>query len=201
MMNSLIKEIKYRENTYPVCLKWDIFNYKDLIIDAEKVRNWCKEGCPNYNKNGGCPPFSPSADEVFLNKTFILLTCKIETSRVNIGNPEEKLKLIDEILCTYMDEVGYRIKNMLTIDFLNPSHCRGCDVCSFKTGCKQPNRRVFSITGTGILLSDTIEKLFKEKLLWMKDGKEPPYIIKIMAFIDPRENEIEKLNKNLANYL
>lgn len=180
----------YMDKSYPLQIKWDIFDYDDLVLDIPKVRGWCEEGCPNYNNNGGCPPFSPRADELLKDNEFILLTCKLGTCCIDIDDSKEKGKLIEEIISSFMNELGYGIKFSSGIDFLCPGHCRGCETCSIKTGCKNPEKRAYSITGTGMLLGDVIEKLFGDKLQWFSKESEPQYIIKIMGFYRPPNSKI-----------
>lgn len=182
-MNSQIKYFNYEDKVYPLEIKWDLFNYNDLTLNIEQVRKWCSEGCPHYNNNGGCPPYSPTAEDLLKDKEFVLLTCKIETKDVKLDKLDEKSKFIEKLLCDYMDSLGYKIKNSLCIDFLNPGHCRGCKECSIETGCKAPERRVYSITGMGIMLGDAIEKLFNTPLQWFTKDNEPQYVTKIMAFL------------------
>lgn len=186
-MNYRNVEFNYQGTSYSIELKYDLFKYADLVVDSPKVRKWCQDGCPNYNNNGGCPPFSPTAEELLLHKDFILLTAKVSTDKIP-GEPMEKSKFIEGLLCTYMDGLGYKLKEVYAVDFLNPGHCRGCEECTIENGCKNQDRRVYSITGLGILLGETIERLFKDKLQWFTVDSAPPYVIKIMAFLPKGQN-------------
>lgn len=192
----------YNEKQYPIELQWDKFNYEDLIIEIDQVRNWCREGCPNYNANGGCPPYSPTAEDILKNKDFILLTAKLQTVNIRTDTLEEKSKTIEKLLCSFMDSLGYKIKAEYDIDFLNPGHCRGCNSCSIETGCKAPHRRVYSITGVGIMLSDAIENLFSTKLQWFTKDTEPEYVIKIMCFMSNKATNklLEKLEQIILSW-
>lgn len=180
-MNFEIKYFNYENQIYPLEVRWDVFKYSDLTLDINQVRKWCSEGCPHYDVNGGCPPYSPTAEELLKDKEFVLLTCKIETKYVN--KLDDKSKFIENLLCDYMDSLGYKIKESLGIEFLNPGHCRGCKECTIETGCKAPERRVYSITGVGIMLGDAIERLFNIPLQWFTKDSEPEYVTKIMAFL------------------
>lgn len=183
----------YNNQSFMLEVQYDEFSYDDLTIETDKVRNWCKEGCPNFNSNGGCPPFSPTAEELLSKKAFILLTTKLSVSDIALTDSMEKSKLGEKLLCDFMDSLGYSIKDSYGIEFLNPGHCRGCKPCSISTGCKNPDRRVYSITGIGIMLGDVIEKLFDTKLQWFTKDSEPEYIVKIMGFIsDHRTQELLK---------
>lgn len=178
-----IKLFNYAGENYPVEVQWNKYSYKDLIIDIEKVRGWCKEGCTNYGHNGGCPPYSPAADELMSHEDFILLTAKLHTANVHCDSSDEKSKLMEKLLCNFMDSLGYKVKEEFGIDFLNPGHCRGCKPCTIETGCKAPEKRVYSITGVGIMLSNAIEDLFQTKLQWFTKDSEPEHVIKIMGFL------------------
>lgn len=187
-MNQCEDIYKYNNKNYPLTFRWDTFEFQDLVVDVDKVRALCSDGCPNYNTNGGCPPFSPTVKELLLNKPFILLTAKVATKLIDIENLEEKSKYIDDLLCGALNHIGYTLKNSYQLDFLSPSHCRGCDVCTIKAGCSHPEKRVYSITGTGLMLSEVIENLFDEKLQWFSKDSEPEYIIKIMAIMRNENN-------------
>ena len=188
-MNLMIKNFKYKNQEYPLEIKWDIFKYEDLALNIAQVRTWCKEGCTNYNNNGGCPPFSPTAVELLKNKELILLTCKINTDSIKGESWEVKNSLIENILRSFMDSLGYKIKDLYGIQFLSPGYCRGCNTCTIHSSCAMPARRSYCITGTGIMLGDVIERLFNEKLQWYKEGSEPKYTMKIMGFISDNQSD------------
>ncbi|MGH4120231.1 DUF2284 domain-containing protein [Clostridium sp.] len=182
-MQTTSKNYSYENNNYNLEIKYDSFNYSDLSLNIDKVRQWCKEGCTNYNTNGGCPPFSPIASDALKDKTFILLFCKIKTSQVDAPSVQGKTDLIQKILYSFMNTLGYKVSDLYDIDFLNAGHCTACDICTIHSGCKNPKKRVYCITGLGIMLGDVIEKLFEEKLMWSTAGEEPLHIVKIMGFV------------------
>lgn len=198
-MQTALKNYEYENNNYNLEIKYDLFNYGDLPLNIEQVRQWCKEGCSNYNTNGGCPPFSPKASDALKDKTFILLFCKIKTSQVKVLSLQDKMDLIQKILYSFMNTLGYKVSDLYDIDFLNAGHCTACDICTIHSGCKNPEKRVYCITGLGIMLGDAIEKLFEEKLIWSTGGEEPPHIIKIMGFVS--EGKSEFLLRKLRNIL
>lgn len=180
-------------------VKWDVFKYEDLVLNIDQVRTWCKEGCSNYNNNGGCPPFSPTAEELLKDKQFVLLICKINTNSVKASSWEGKSSVIENKLRNFMDSLGYNIKDLYNIDFLSAGYCRGCSTCAIQSKCAMPSRRSYCITGTGIMLGDVFERLFDEKLQWYKDGYEPEYMMKIMGFISGDQSDM--LSKELFNLI
>lgn len=200
-MHTASKHYLYDNNSYDLQIKWDSFDYKDLPLNIDQVRDWCKDGCSNYNTNGGCPPFSPTASDLLKDKTFILLLCKIKTCQISDLSLNDKIELIQKILYSFMDSLGYKISDLYNIDFLNAGHCSACDICTIHSGCKNPKKRVYCITGSGIMLGDAIEKLFEEKLQWFAGGEEPLEVIKIMGFLSGLESSflVEELN-NIINY-
>lgn len=184
----------YRDKLYQVTVKWRCCSYDDLAVDIEKVRGFCRDGCPDYNKNGGCPPFSPAADEIFKNRDFILLLSKVAATAL-LEDSSMALDTGHSMLSEYMDKIGYRLRETAGIEFLSPGLCRGCPECTISSGCKNPGRRVYSITGTGIMLGDTLETLFDEKLQWLSENYRPDYIIKVMAFLTAN---IDEFSRNLT---
>lgn len=200
-MHTALKTYLYDNNYYDLKIKWDSFDYKDLPLNIAQVRDWCKEGCSNYNTNGGCPPFSPTAADLLKDKPFILLLCKIKTCEISAPTINDKIDLIQNILYSYMDSLGYKISVLYNIDFLNAGHCSACDICTIHSGCKNPEKRVYCITGSGIMLGDALERLFQEKLQWFDGGVEPHEVIKIMGFLSGEESSflVEELN-NIIKY-
>ncbi|WDU82121.1 hypothetical protein [Caloramator sp. Dgby_cultured_2] len=61
---------------------------------------------------------------------------------------------------------------------------------------QKSDKRTISITGTGIMLSETIENLFHEKLEWANE-KPPCKLIKIMCIIS--DNLTEKILEEFKN--
>lgn len=198
-MHTTLKNYLYDNNSYDLEIKWDSFDYKDLPLNIDQVRLWCKEGCPNYNTNGGCPPFSPTASELLKDKSFILLACKIKTSQIVLPSLKDKIDLTQNILCSFMESLGYTISDLYNIDFLNAGHCTACDICTIHSGCKNPEKRVYCITGSGIMLGEAIEKLFEEKLQWFSEMEEPLHVIKIMGFLSGNKSDflLDKLGSIL----
>jgi predicted metal-binding protein len=101
---------------------------------------------------------------------------------------KNKIELIQNILYTFMNSLGYKIYKQFNINFLNAGQCSGCDTCTIHSGCKNPEKRTYCITGSGVMLGDVIEKLFHEKLQWFAEGKQPNQIIKIMGFISEEKS-------------
>lgn len=198
-MYTALKKYLYDNNSYDLEIKWDSFAYKELPLNIDQVRHWCKEGCSNYNTNGGCPPFSPIAPDFLKDKTLILLACKIKTCQIQVPSLKEKVDLIQNILYSFMNSLGYTISYLYNIDFLNAGHCSACNTCTIHSGCKNPKKRVYCITGSGIMLGEVIEKLFEEKLQWFTEVQEPAQVIKVMGFISGKESSF--LLKELSNIL
>jgi len=100
-----------------------------------------------------------------------------------------------------MDSLGYKISDLYNIDFLNAGYCSACDICTIHSGCKNPEKRVYCITGSGIMLGNALESLFEEKLQWFAGGVEPDEVIKIMGFLSREESSflVEELN-NIIKY-
>jgi len=198
-MHKALKNYSYNNNSYELEIKWDSFDYKDLPLNIDQVRLWCQEGCPNYNTNGGCPPFSPTASDLLKDKTFILLLSKIKTCQVTVPSSRDKVDLIQDILYGFMNSLGYKISDLYDIDFLNAGPCGACETCSIHSGCKSPKKKVYCITGMGILLGEAIEKLFEEKLQWFTGNEEPLQVIKIMGFLSGEKTSflLEELSNEI----
>jgi predicted metal-binding protein len=187
-MNTALKNYFYDNKSYDLEIKWGSFEYKDLPLNIDQVRQWCKEGCSNYNTNGGCPPFSPRASDLLKDQTFILLACKIKTCQVAASSLNDKINLVQNILYSFLNSLGYKISDLYNVDFLNAGQCSACETCTIHTGCKNSEKRVYCITGSGIMLGEVMEKLFEEKLQWFKGNQEPLHVIKIMGFLSGKES-------------
>lgn len=199
IMRECIREYEYEGKVYPLNLRWDKFRYDDLTVEIEKVRGWCKDGCPDYNKNGACPPYSPTVDKLLKDKDFLLLICKVPTSFSDIEDHVEKGTFLSDVAWSFSDKLGYKLMDSYGTDFLTPGQCQGCEICTIESGCKKPERRVYSITGTGIMLGDVMENLFHEKLQWFTKDFEPEYVTKIMTIIS--EDKTDFIYDNLESLL
>lgn len=193
------KLFRYMGRKYPLSVNWDIFSYEDLVLNTDQVRKWCAEGCCNYNNNGGCPPFSPTAEKLLGDRKFILLMSKVRVKDLPKGTAVEIGNFADDLLCSFMIKLGYRVQEEIGTEFLNPGRCRGCDVCTIASGCKNLEKMAYCITGTGIMLGDVIENLFGEKLQWFTGSSEPEYIIKIMAFM--QDGKLDGLKSSIHDFV
>lgn len=192
------------KNEYVLDFEVKLIKTSDLIYDPQKIRDYCKNGCNNFGKSGGCPPFSPlleeihnSSDNVWLIKA--LFDSKYKPEKVKTSNNIAiHWKFQDVILARSLNTIAKTLKNNNYGTYLGTGYCLGCPgkKCSFKIGekiCRNPKNRTFSMESTGIDVVKTVKKVFNQNMYWYSKGKiNVPYMIKCLAFFPNKD--INNLN-------
>jgi predicted metal-binding protein len=192
-------------HNYPLELKYSIIPSNNIVHDYERITNYCKTGCKNFNNGGGCPPKAPMFSQIVNEFPYGYIICAIFSSK---WKPQKVLesksqyihfRFQDIILSRFLTNLGYTIKEHIGsgIFFLNNGYCMGCGnkKCSFKSGegfCKNPQKRTFSLESTGVDVEATIAQLFNLKLQWYKNTNynEVQYMVKsIGLFADLKEKQ------------
>lgn len=189
-------EILYRTlngNAYPLSIYISKVNYSDINYDYDLVANWCKIGCRNYGRSGGCPPLAPrfntipwSRDQYFL--IIAIFDSKYKTEKVRqCSNRAIHWKFQDAILARFMYRLGEQLVNSFGGHFLATGYCMGCpgQKCAIKTGkpCRNIQRRTFSMEATGINVVNTVQKVFHKRFYWYhKNFIEVPYMMKCILY-------------------
>lgn len=169
--------VTHDHSKLPVRVSWQSFAATSLPQDIKQVRQLCADGCPYYHRNGGCPPWSPTIEELGKEDYITLLVLSTDT----VSN--QALSVLNGIIDSWMDDLGYAVLDTLGIGFLSAGPCRACPSCSIETGCQRPSRRVSSVTGVGLLLSDILEHHFMQPLRWTGNGQQPKQLTKVMGFL------------------
>ncbi len=173
---------------------WQSSTPAELPQDIERIRQLCADGCPHYNRNGGCPPWSPTIEALGKEHDLTLLAVSAKAST------ERPMADMNDAIDDWMDKLGYAVLDSLGVSFLSAGPCRACQTCTIETGCKDPNRRVSSITGVGLLLSDILEHHFQQPLQWSKGDQQPEHLTKVMGFLHKPE-QTKALDEFLRRYI
>lgn len=182
-------------NFYPLDLVWANIPTKKIPYDKKLTNNACLVGCNLYNRNGGCPPFSPDFKQIQNNyKIATFIYAKLLTDdypiRVLRGNYYVRWSFVEALLTPFLNR--FKIIADLKKDFLflSSGFCKGCGnkKCAVKDEkkCRNPLKRTFSLESTGVIVTDVAERFLGCELYWWnkKDiNYIPPYMTKIVAVI------------------
>lgn len=158
--------------------------YFNNYVNIAKFLKLCEE-CPVYNNNWSCPSFDFNPEDIWKSYKFIkIIAFKFDFSK-EILNKKHTEEEIDDILNEFRQEkegltniiydLEKKHENSLALFFGN---CEICDVCTRVKNqpCVHPEKMRYSIESLGGNVDDTIEDIFKYKILWPKDGKLPEYL-------------------------
>ncbi|MFZ5452505.1 MAG: DUF2284 domain-containing protein [Thermodesulfobacteriota bacterium] len=184
-------------NLYPLSLGWVTIPTNKIPYDKELTNRACLAGCNLYNRNGGCPPFSPDFRQILCNYNYRVATfiyAKLLTDdypeRVLRGNYYVKWSLVEALLTPLLNR--FKIIADLKNDFLflSSGFCKGCGnkKCAVKDRkkCRNPLQRTFSLESTGVIVTDVTKKFLGFELYWWNKqdiNYIPPYMVKIVALI------------------
>jgi len=182
-------------NLYPLILGWANIPTDKIPYDKKLTNNACLVGCNLYNRNGGCPPFSPDFNQLQNNyKIATVIYAKLLTDdypiRVLRGNYYVRWSLVEALLTPFLNR--FKIIADLKKDFLflSSGFCKGCGnkKCAVKDGkkCRSPLKRTFSLESTGVIVTDVTERFLGFELYWWNKqdiNYIPPYMTKIVAVI------------------
>lgn len=191
-------KVIYKTNTgnlYPLNLGWTNIPTDKIPYDKKVTNKACLVGCNLYNRNGGCPPFSPDFKQIQSNykvATFIyakLLTDDYPT-RVLTGNYYVRWSFVEALLTPFLNRFKIIVDLKKGYLFLSSGFCKGCGnkKCAVKDGtkCRSPLKRTFSLESTGVIVTDVAKRFLGFELYWWNKQDTnciPPYMTKIVALI------------------
>lgn len=178
--------------TYPVEIGYSPVDTTSIPTDRPNTLAACRQGCPQYAKNGGCPPFSP--DFTTLREGYpygVIVFARIYTRDNPL--PDDGFKThwgcVEKLLSHIMHQIGDTGKEHLGGVVLGTGECIGCHSCNFKSGsaiCTHPARRTFSMESTGILVGDLVEQQLGFQLQWwnhQEPDRLPEYMTKVILLL------------------
>lgn len=173
---------------------------------------FCKSGCKNYGRNGGCPPFAPSFDALRkVYKYMVVVYCRMSTDQFpkSYLNPNKNMaffaiQFARTQLQPIMKAIYSHPKPFSADRLLGESDCKLCNPCQVpKTGiCRHPKERVFSLESTGVNTNKLMED-FVFPLHWFSfksPVSEVPYSSKLIGFLykdEPSEDFTKILTDTL----
>jgi len=165
---------------YPLEIKYSIIDSAVITHDYHRITNYCRTGCKNYDRGGGCPPKAPQFNHISAKYPYGLIICAILSSKWKSEkvkaskSPYIHFRSQDIILSKFLTNLGYCLRDCgIANVFLNNGYCMGCDnkKCSFKVGeqfCRNPLKRTYSLEATGVDVQATIANLFGFNLQWYR---------------------------------
>lgn len=187
--------------TYPL----DFFFYEgydvSLVYQPDIVREWCRDGCSNYGRGGGCPPRAPLFESI-INPGQKIVIFALRFDSIYKPNNVAKSKNIaihwkfqDGILARTLNNLGHSLVQKYGGRFLATGYCMGCPgkKCSFKvneTVCRNPAKRTFSMEATGINVVETVQRNLNIPMYWYRKGcTSVPYMLKVILWLPPVDVE------------
>jgi predicted metal-binding protein len=182
-------------NLYPIELGWTSVPSENIPYNKKLTDEACRIGCNLYNRNGGCPPFSPDFKKIIKNrKIATIIYVRLSTGeyplKVLRGNYYIRWSFVEALLTPFLNKFE-KIANLKEkIIFLSSGFCRKCrnKRCAVKDGndCRNPSERTFSLEATGVLVTDIAEKYLGFPLFWWDKNDciyIPPYMTKVVGLI------------------
>lgn len=175
---------------------------KTIEIDAlmkyfepEKVHELCTN-CPNYNNNWTCPPHQmDSKEHVFQFSNVLLIMTKIY-----LNQEITKEKALEQFY-RYRHDVGNVLLSLEGHDeeVLYCGQCYQCNVCSKanQEPCRFEKKKRYSVESLGFTVSEILNEVFKEEILWMTDSNVPAYFISLSGIFYQKEIDQEKIKASL----
>jgi predicted metal-binding protein len=159
--------------------------------------------CPNYAVNHGCPPFEFMPRDYIAQFRFInIVRVKADTGPLldkyparDESNPVNQAQQLIRLIRGGIDGVLMSMEQAFGGARVSlPGACNICATCARKAGlpCELGQPR-YSLEALGINLARLTKDLFKEEILWIRNGKLPAYfslLSGIFSDIDGRQQEI-----------
>jgi len=175
---------------YPIEVYRFTLNTGEVPVDKAAMAQYCREGCPSYNRNGACPPFSP--DFQALSRQYRLATVvyiRLEAAhypvRIVKGHPRTSWKYTESFLPAFLRRQVLQQARQLDGFPLTAGHCTGCRTCNFNgedKRCLKPEARTYSLGGCGVKVAELMERHSDWPLRWWNAaaGEEaPPYQLRV----------------------
>lgn len=213
-INGFVADVQAKEGLYPVTYSVGLgLLEKDAVpVDKQAFNGACRL-CHSHARNGGCPPFAPSFESLYV-QTLGLYWLRMDWEQLPI---KIKSKWDDPnwrnwfLACVYMDvllstKVANIARQFRSLGYLSfdSGNCRGCNgKCAFKDNpdaiCKQPKKRMFSLEATGIDV-ETIMEDYWFPLQWFPPreknyaGSRIEYMCKVggIGFKEPVSKDLEE---------
>jgi predicted metal-binding protein len=174
----------------PLEIGYRVIKSARICHDYDRITGYCRDGCPDYG-SGGCPPHAPAiAEAAQKNPHAILIYARFLSRFKPVEIARDDFSVQDNVLSNFLNQLGYAVmadyKDYLF--FMTCGHCQGCgeEACSYILGeenCRHPQRRAYSVAGTGIDVTATLKDVFDITLQWNRGEKQAEYIIKVIGLL------------------
>lgn len=170
----------------------------DVKADKERFGKFCREGCPNYNRNYSCPPHSQTfADYVKgFDYLFGLMFC---VSSADERKPPEA-RVIEKKATPFIEKLLSRLEKAASSKAVAARSCSICVPCRKSLGepCPSPEDMRHDMVSLGVDCANLAEKVFGRKILWDKNGKGLEYVSFVCGVPVKEVGQKEKLLKILS---
>lgn len=171
-----------------------VADFMAAYVDPERFLAYCRE-CPNYQRVWSCPSYDFDPRQLWLSYEALSLY-----GRKLVFSPQARQTTygqagLQELLAAslYQERAGLA-REILALEAarpgslaLLPGNCRYCgeNQCSRPLGqaCRHPQQCRYSIEALGGDVSLIGERLLHSPLLWISQGRLPPYLTLIAGLL------------------
>lgn len=159
----------------------------------------CRDGCRNYGRKYSCPPNSPEFHDYLCRghdrPRVICYRVRLDElsglapyMRVKAAYAVLRGRLLRELWPFHL--AGHRV--------LGSGACRACRVCGLVegSGCKKPEKRIYSPESVGVDVDDLVIRLFGFHLQWYRPVNHVPEYLCAVGMVEGRNREPQAIRSN-----
>ncbi|WP_372753603.1 DUF2284 domain-containing protein [Labilibaculum sp.] len=152
-------------------------------LQADKFKDYCKNGCPNYAKKWTCPPHCPSFETYAQNYSkatiYLFYTSPHQFTQAE-DKAQEAYDFIKEELQTYL-----RKREPSDGKLIGANSCEICKTCKLvsRKECHLPEKKRYNLVAFGFHVSQIMTDLFQHELQWAKPNQIPDFVSSVGALL------------------
>jgi len=172
---------------------------REVKADKKYFEKFCREGCPNYDKNYSCPSHNQTFDDYVkgFDCIFVLMFCMSPAG----GKKPFDAKIIEKKAAPFVEKILRSLEKAAGSKAIAARSCSICAPCKKSLGekCPSPEKMRRDMVSLGVDCTDLARKLFGRKILWDKNGKGPEYVSFVCGVPVKSLEEKEKLLRILSH--
>lgn len=186
---------------------------KTVFVQADMLEQYlnhkqieaCKAGCPNYENNWSCPPYSK--DYAALRKPY-KYACLIALSTymnqyADITDKESAIKTASGTLKAAIEKLARHLEREWKGYALLCGTCSLCESCQCKIGrtCRHPEQMRYSVEATHLDVGRLAKEKLNHPLLWHQNEKLAEYTTTIALVLTNVKLETLELTNTLNHIM
>ncbi len=170
-------------------LNWALVPKDQVPVDRPTTTQACRN-CPHYTRNWACPPYAPNFAQIAADHLLVIHL------RLQVPNPKLRPQCERMVGETATQTVRALAQHLQAIP-LGWGQCTTCPTCSCPhEPCPYPQRRLYSLEATGVLVTELVHMCFQRHLQWWNQAPshasrvvavtraEPPELAKVMLWLE-----------------